>query len=344
MLHIILLILKIFGFILLGILVLLLTILLMGLFVPFRYRLSGAFYGRPEADVKLQWLFGALRIGISLRGKDFSGKASFLWLKLFDTSEGEEAEKEEALADTDAHLSMEEEDIFSDPLEKRADAAEIRISDSRRVSEADSEIKELPAVKLPDDSRTEASVKAETPKQEFSEGIREKRAGIWKPENTVPPKTSRNRKTDFFEKISHKIRQIRELFEKLSHKKDLAERFWNASCTQNSMAFIKKALLSLIRHIKPKKLSGNILFGMDRPSDTGRILGGVCAFYSLWGGNLEIVPDFERQVFEGELSVQGSVRLYIFVYWALRGLLNKDLRKLIKYIKHMKNKEETLWQ
>ncbi len=97
-----------------------------------------------------------------------------MWLKLFDTSEGEEAEKEEALADTDAHLSMEEEDIFSDPLEKRADAAEIRISDSRRVSEADSEIKELPAVKLPDDSRTEASVKAETPKQEFSEGIREK--------------------------------------------------------------------------------------------------------------------------------------------------------------------------
>ena len=119
----------------------------------------------------------------------------------FDTSEGEEAEKEEALADTDAHLSMEEEDIFSDPLEKRADAAEIRISDSRRVSEADSEIKELPAVKLPDDSRTEASVKAETPKQEFSEGIREKRAGIWKPENTVPPKTSRNRKTDFLKRF-----------------------------------------------------------------------------------------------------------------------------------------------
>lgn len=85
MLHIILLILKILGGILLGILALLLVLMLIVFFVPFRYRLSGQFYGRPEADVSLRWLFGALRVQASLRGRAFSGRASFLWLKLFDT-------------------------------------------------------------------------------------------------------------------------------------------------------------------------------------------------------------------------------------------------------------------
>ena len=163
----------------------------------------------------------------------------------------------------------------------------------------------------------------------------EKRAEIPKP---------KKEKKDFGGKISQKIDRAREFFEKLRHKKDMAERLWNASCTQNSIDFGKRALFSILKHIRPNRISGNILFGMDRPSDTGRILGGVCALYPLWSDTLKITPDFERQIFEGELRMKGTVRIYIFVYWALRGLLNKDLRKLIKYMKHIKNKEETLWQ
>ncbi len=41
---------------------------------------------------------------------------------------------------------------------------------------------------------------------------------------------------------------------------------------------------------------------MDRPSDTGRILGGVCALYPLWSDTLKITPDFERQIFEGSFG------------------------------------------
>ena len=319
MLHIILLILKILGGILLGILALLLVLMLIVFFVPFRYRLSGQFYGRPEADVSLRWLFGALRVQASLRGRAFSGRASFLWLKLFDTEkETGEVPAEENPSEMDSpEMTFREPDMEDFSLEE---------PDSP-VSGADAEVPEVFQRMAPEP--------ADLPEKTVILKDAEKRAEIPKP---------KKEKKDFGGKISQKIDRAREFFEKLRHKKDMAERLWNASCTQNSIDFGKRALFSILKHIRPNRISGNILFGMDRPSDTGRILGGVCALYPLWRDTLKITPDFERQIFEGELRMKGTVRIYIFVYWALRGLLNKDLRKLIKYMKHIKNKEETLWQ
>ena len=151
-------------------------------------------------------------------------------------------------------------------------------------------------------------------------------------------------KPGLFERLEKCFEHISKKYDALMHKKELAERFWNADFTQGSIVFGKKAIASLFRHVLPKKISGNIHFGFEKPSDTGKILGYASMLYAWYGDSLTLQPDFEQAVLEGKIDIRGSLRLYIFLYWGLRGLLNKDLRKLLRFIKHFKSKEETLWQ
>lgn len=131
---------------------------------------------------------------------------------------------------------------------------------------------------------------------------------------------------------------------RLCIRKNWLSSFWNADFTQGSISFGKKAIASLFRHVLPKKVSGKIHFGFVNLRIRERFLGYASMLYAWYGDSLTLQPDFEQAVLEGNIDIRGSLRLYIFLYWGLRGLLNKDLRKLLKFIKHFKSKEETLWQ
>ena len=56
MLHVGLLILKIIGFVLLGILCLILGLILIVLLVPVRYRMEGSYHGSPQGMARITWL------------------------------------------------------------------------------------------------------------------------------------------------------------------------------------------------------------------------------------------------------------------------------------------------
>ncbi len=328
MIHIILLILKILGCIILGILALILAALLVALFVPFRYELSAAYDGAPEAAGKLSWLFGAVKVRGRFKDKKLCARASVLWFRIF--SVGEDADKVSKQAEETAENM---EDIFETELDKALEISE-DIPDAKNAPDkplsAEAEI-------LPD---TEISAKSTIPKEPKISDAPGGAAAQKKAQKTG----FGERLSKVFERLSQKISSIEKQYERIARKKELLERFWNAGFTQGSIAFAKKALMSVLRHLRPKKLSGNIHFGFDKPSDTGRILGYASVFYAWYGDSLKLYPDFEETALDGNIDIRGSIQLYIFLYWGLRGLLNKDLRKLLKYIKHYKGKEETLWQ
>lgn len=334
MIHIILLILKILGCIILGILALILAAVLIVLFVPFKYELSAAYDGAPEAGGKLSWLFGALKVRGSFKDKKIRARASILWFRIFSMGEDEEKAADtvqEAAADAEEAVKAETEDILSAP----EDIFEEETIGSREA---------VP----PEEEATESSSAGELPAAD-AEPEEEKKPEI-KPEALPEPdktpekvkKVKQKKKTK--QKKEGKLSALRKQYDKLVHTKDMAERFWNADFTQGSIAFAKKAAASLLRHVLPKKAAGHIRFGFDKPADTGKILGYASMLYAWYGDFLTLQPDFDRAVLEGNIDIRGSIRLYIFLYWGLRGLLNKDLRKLIKFIKHFKGKEETLWQ
>ena len=116
MIHIILLILKILGCIILGILALILAAVLIVLFVPFKYELSAAYSGEPEAEGKLSWLFGALKVRGSFKDKKLRARASILWFRLFCMGENEAKAAdavEEAVSDAESAAKAEAGDILT---------------------------------------------------------------------------------------------------------------------------------------------------------------------------------------------------------------------------------------
>ena len=83
MIHILLMILKVIGVILLVILGLILAAVLLILFVPVRYRADVSFEGKPDGEAAVSWLLHLVRIRVSYHEHaDISGRV--LWFKLFD--------------------------------------------------------------------------------------------------------------------------------------------------------------------------------------------------------------------------------------------------------------------
>ena len=83
MIHILLMILKVIGVILLVILGLILAAVLLILFVPVRYRADVSFEGKPDGEAAVSWLLHLVRIRVSYHEHaDVSGRV--LWFKLFD--------------------------------------------------------------------------------------------------------------------------------------------------------------------------------------------------------------------------------------------------------------------
>ena len=83
MIHILLMILKVIGVILLVILGLILAAVLLILFVPVRYRADVSFEGKPDGEAAVSWLLHLVRIRVSYHEHaDVSGRV--LWFKLFN--------------------------------------------------------------------------------------------------------------------------------------------------------------------------------------------------------------------------------------------------------------------
>ena len=311
MLHIILTILKILGCILLGVLALILALILIVLFVPFKYEMSGKYYGSPEGTVKFTWLFGALKVIGEFKDKNIRARVSFFTRSLLDIPKEPEVSQE-----TPEDDFSELEELF----EEMQSGQETIVPDDQKPSEP-VKTKDKPVVSKEEPVRKEP----DTLKKEKIKTSREK----------IEEKPESSSET-WMDKIDHTLQKLKQKLESLSKNKEKISRFINAECTQNSIRFAKKALWSVFMYIRPKKISGYLHFGLGRPSDTGKVLGYASIFYALYGESVVLNPDFEQEIIEGDLYIKGSIPLYIFVYWGLRSLLNKDIRNLVKYIRNMK--------
>lgn len=322
MLHIILFLLKILGCILLVILSLLLILLLVVLFVPIRYDVSGKYYSTPEFLGKITWLFGAISATSEFKDKKLSVRVKFLWKTFIDTEKEKDTKSEDQLSDleiSDDERTMEiYESEFEESLKNTGESEQSKLED--KVSN------ELPvSSKALDDQAVNKSRRTDEKQHK---------------------KNSTNKKTiiekifiwigSLFDRIDAFFEHTEEKIDAFSCKIHKIKKFIYAECTQNSLKFLKKMLVSILKHISPDKVRGKVHFGMDKPSMTGKILGYTSAFYPLYGESIQLIPDFDQKVVEGDLAIKGSLRLYIFVVWALKALLCKDIRKLIKYIKHLK--------
>lgn len=88
-------------------------------------------------------------------------------------------------------------------------------------------------------------------------------------------------------------------------------------------------------HIRPRKLSGNLKFGLSNPADTGQILGVIAMVPIFYQTELQIEPDFgaEDNYIQGQVYVKGHICCIHLVILIIRLLRDEKIRTLIRTIR-----------
>ena len=177
----------------------------------------------------------------------------------------------------------------------------------------------------------------------------------WKPETEQEhPKSEQQpeepviteKKKGFFEKIKGKIQKIRETIcnlinkiKKLLHQKDELVRILGKEETKQAVAFAWEKLKRLLKHVFPRKLKGYVVYGADNPATTGQVLGILSVVYAKTGQLLEIRPNFQEKQLECDVLIKGHIQVFTLLVIAIKVVLNKELRQLLKEIKNVKEIE-----
>lgn len=119
--------------------------------------------------------------------------------------------------------------------------------------------------------------------------------------------------------ILDKIQNICEKIKKYDHVKNSFIEYLRKDESKTAIKKIKKISYKLIKHILPRKLKANLGFGFEDPSTTGTTLGALSMLYVIYGDNLELEPDFDKQVLYGKYKLKGRIYIYflLIVAWKL---------------------------
>lgn len=146
---------------------------------------------------------------------------------------------------------------------------------------------------------------------------------------------------NIFEKIQYTIQKfcdkIKNVFIKLKEFKANIVYYKEILAEEDTKELLKHALKRLgkiLKSLRPRKLRANILFGAASPDTTGY----VCAVYGMishhLGKHVIFTPDFEQEIFEGNLYAVGHTTVFQILWnllilvkdkrlWELRDKLNR---------------------
>ncbi len=119
---------------------------------------------------------------------------------------------------------------------------------------------------------------------------------------------------------------------------DLVETFFD----REIFSQIFQPLQKLLFRIRPRECRGLVEFGMEDPSYTGYLCGVLSMIPFLYGTELVITPDFEAEetYFRGNVWLRGRILTIFVLIFALRLLLNKDIRRFFGKVRKMNKGEK----
>lgn len=131
--------------------------------------------------------------------------------------------------------------------------------------------------------------------------------------------------TEFFDKITGILGTI-----------SLWRNFLEDEHTGILLDLVMQDLGTILKELSPRKMKGEISFGLGDPFRTGEVLAAVSALYPLYGGQVRINPDFEEKRFSGHLDGRGRLFLFRIVWIAAALWFNKNTKYVLKRYKKLK--------
>ena len=354
MLNILLGILKVIGILLLVVLSLILIAILILLLGPICYKASGTFREDKACSASVSWL------GFVLRAKvDYAVEKGTLWaVRLFGI----------LIASNDEEFirKKEEKQRIKEEKRRRKEEKE-RIKASEKQRKQEEEIQELPTAAI-EDSMTQnlENVEAAVPEETVpSEELSISREDDFIEENQVPFDSSDSEKSrkKFSVVLKEKLIRIREAVSRLVEKikaipakirkfidgiKQKIEiikgkiarimefkEFFLGERNREGFLHVLHNLKKMAVHILPRRLEGNVDFGVEDPCVMGQILTVLSIFYPVYQDRFTIHPDFEKPGFAGDISLKGRIIPGYLVLRFMIALCNREVIRIIKELKQL---------
>lgn len=313
MLTVVLAILKWLGITILALLGILIFFICLILFVPVRYKADGFYKDYYKVRAKITWLLHIVSFSLDYeKEQPFHMSFRIFGILIFDNLKKKKVKKKR---EKKQRVKKSPEIVGASKEEERSDISAPKISESKKTEEQEpnnQEIEKTSDIKVQADENVNADDAVEKlniiqkVKLVFSKAI-----GIFR-----NIKYTIQRICDTIKELKDNIIYYVELFEKDS--------------TKAALAACKKRLLRILKNLKPKKFQLNLHLGMEDPATLGDILGVWGMLYPIHQGHINICPDFEQTVLEGEFYCKGRITVYIYIWTIIVVLFDKDIRRLRK--------------
>lgn len=409
MLHIILMILKILGILILSILGLALFIGLLVLFCPIRYYLEGSIYGKPDGQVRISWLLRLIHATISYKENRVACKICIFGIRLKKKKRKKEAQKkfqffknrrknqvskkeqeiketEQAAKETEkkaeqevkeakketeqaAKETREEAKLAAKENDKNQEQAEILQKtelekDEEKARQKEKEHKNENENEHKNENENENENKNENKNEEKNENREKTKQINRKKDETkkLPIKIKEiftkikeilfkikeflikikeflikikgipNKIKNFLSAIKAKIQEFLALLKNLNKKKQTALAFIRDEKNKIAFRYAGGKLFRLLCYVLPRKVTLKLHYGFEDPATTGILTGMIFMFYPKSAEKFQLMPDFEKQVLEGEVVIKGRVRLIRVLCTAISIYFHKECNRIIKMI------------
>jgi len=99
---------------------------------------------------------------------------------------------------------------------------------------------------------------------------------------------------------------------------------------------VKNEISKLAKRIRPKKIKGFVRFGLKDPYNTGQVLAVLSVLYPFYGEHIEIYPEFEQEILEGNIVIEGKMMIFHLLCMMCKIIFNKNILKTYKDFKSFK--------
>ena len=324
MIHILFMILKALGILLLVLLFLVLLIVCTVLFLPFCYRAQvlkeEEGFACVKASGRVSWLFGAVALTASY--EEQKPEAQIL---LFGASLETWKRRLKKIRRGEASVPRTEENETENAPEAEK-TAEQKAPDQKEKQQKVTAQKEQPEQEQEPDAPKKSILERFFGRIEY---LPEKLLNL----------ASRLLQTAFrllelpfrlLEKLEQKIQAGR----RLKRKWESVKKFFRSKMFREALLHAKKEVLYFLKKAAPKKVTGTVRFVFNDPALTGETLGILGMIYGKQPKDLSIQPDFEQEILQGDVRMKGSFQAVTAAGIALRLFRDQNLRKTIRHFKH----------
>jgi hypothetical protein len=313
-------ILKIIGFVLLGIIALILLIFAVILFWPFFYKIEGSYYKEPKAKFQLNYLFHAIRIIVKYEDEVPLLQAKVLWFTVYEKNIIDLIKGEDEAEGEGGDVAPDLPDDLPEDLQPADEQTE---DSSASAEEGQGEDAEPELDELSDEEIEDYMTFAKAPKIKLPKSVDEIYDNIEK----------------FVQKIAEKWynvkRNVTDLQKKVRYYTKLVKYYWRLlhhKSVKPAFIILKKTVVRMIKHVWPRKARIYIHYGADNPADTAKAVAYYSMIYPYFPKQIRFDADFNNKIIEGEGYLKGRFHVIVFVVLVLRMYLNKNVRKVIALI------------